>query len=154
MLRKATQSDLARVAAWLTSTRDCELWAGWRVTFPVVLDDLPRAIQFSESEAFCFLRGDAAVAFGQVVAKGQRAHLARLIVEPSARRHGYGRALATALVEQARRSGVERVSLNVDASNAPALALYLALGFSDTARPADEPESPGSRYLELEWTPA
>jgi RimJ/RimL family protein N-acetyltransferase len=48
---------------------------------------------------------------------------------PEYRGHGLGRRLATETIEAARRAGIERVELEVFASNAVAIALYLALGF-------------------------
>jgi ribosomal protein S18 acetylase RimI-like enzyme len=56
--------------------------------------------------------------------------------------------LVRAPVERSHRESFERVSLNVDASNQPAVSLYLKLGFVDAARPPDEPESPGTRYMD------
>jgi len=55
--------------------------------------------------------------------------------------------LVRALLEEARQKSFERVSLNVNASNASAVSLYLKLGFADAVRPPDEPESPGTRYM-------
>jgi [ribosomal protein S18]-alanine N-acetyltransferase len=57
------------------------------------------------------------------------AMLASLAVRPDARRRGLGRRLLGAAIECARRSGARRVSLEVDADNAPALGLYRREGF-------------------------
>jgi len=57
--------------------------------------------------------------------------------------------LVRALLDRARRDSFERVSLNVDAANVAAVALYVKLGFADTKRPPDEPETPDSRYMEM-----
>lgn len=54
-----------------------------------------------------------------------------LFVEEAARGAGLGRALAEAVVERARARGCGRVELDVDAVNAPARALYAAVGFRD-----------------------
>jgi RimJ/RimL family protein N-acetyltransferase len=48
---------------------------------------------------------------------------------PAARGHGLGRALMTAALAEARRRGLERVELDVFASNVRAVALYESLGF-------------------------
>lgn len=50
--------------------------------------------------------------------------------------------------DKARDESFERVSLNVDRTNRPAVSLYLKLGFRDVPRPPGEPESRGSRYME------
>jgi ribosomal protein S18 acetylase RimI-like enzyme len=149
MLRSATRLELEKVASWITTARDWELWAGWRVSFPIDRGSLPVAIEFTETNAFSLIDGDGLVAFGQLVKKNShRGHLARLIVNPSVRGRGHGETLVRALLERARRESFECVSLNVDASNLPAVSLYLKLGFMDATRPADEPESPGTRYME------
>ena len=150
MLRSATTSDLKIVASWIPTARDCELWAGWRVPFPIDLDTLPEAISFMDTNSFSLIIEDGRfVAFGQLVEKNSsRGHLARLIVAPALRRRGYGEALVQALVQRARAASFTPVSLNVDIANLPAIALYSKLGFRDAARPADESESPDSRYME------
>jgi ribosomal-protein-alanine N-acetyltransferase len=149
MLRPATVSDLETVASWITSASDCERWAGWRVSFPIDLDSLPDAIGFTEAHSFSVCtEGDRLVAFGQLVEKPlNRGHLARLIVAPSARGNGHGEALVKALIQKAHAASLSPVSLNVDRSNGPAVALYLKLGFRDAMRPLDEPESANARYM-------
>ncbi|MBR4872739.1 MAG: ribosomal protein S18-alanine N-acetyltransferase, partial [Clostridia bacterium] len=49
---------------------------------------------------------------------------------PDFRRRGTGRALVSALLDYARREKFLRVTLEVRASNAPAIALYESLGFA------------------------
>jgi GNAT superfamily N-acetyltransferase len=53
-------------------------------------------------------------------------------VDPVARRHGVGAALAEAVVTWARTSGSHAVELGVTVSNPGAVAFYAALGFVDT----------------------
>jgi ribosomal-protein-alanine N-acetyltransferase len=50
-------------------------------------------------------------------------------VEPSAQGAGIGSALTDALLERMKARGVTKISLTVHPNNAPALALYRALGF-------------------------
>ena len=65
------------------------------------------------------------------------------------RGRGYGDSLVRALVERALAESFVRVSLYMDASNRPAVKLYLKLGFIDAPRPADEQETPPrTRYME------
>ncbi len=149
MLRGATLSDLTEVASWIATARDCELWAGWRVSFPIDTASLPEAVGFAATNAFALTEGGRLVAFGQLVRKGPaRGHLARLIVNPLLRGKGHGEALVRELLEKARDESFERVSLNVDRSNLPAVSLYVKLGFRESPRPPDEPESHGSSYME------
>jgi ribosomal-protein-alanine N-acetyltransferase len=53
-----------------------------------------------------------------------------LAVNPAYRRRGIGRVLLETVVEEARRQGVSRVTLEVRKSNEAAQKLYHALGFS------------------------
>ena len=141
------------MVSWIPTARDCELWAGWRVTFPIDRPSLPAAIGFTESNAFSLIDGETLVAFGQLVRKNRRrAHLARLIVKPGLRGKGHGETLVRALLERARLESFGIVSLNVDSANLPAVSLYLKMGFVEATRPPDEPESAGARYMELiQW---
>ena len=60
------------------------------------------------------------------------AHVGRLGmgVLPKYRRQGTGRRLAEKAIELAKRIGLERIELDVYASNKPAIALYKSLGFA------------------------
>lgn len=61
-------------------------------------------------------------------------HLTDLGVTAAARRRGLGRGLVNELLREGRRLGSRIVLLEVRASNAPALALYRALGFEELDR--------------------
>jgi ribosomal protein S18 acetylase RimI-like enzyme len=149
-LRAATVDDVRSVASWVRTARECELWAGPRLPFPLDVSQLPARIDFQDAKTFALWSGDRLVAFGQIVPKARRrAHLARIIVAPEARRLGHGERLIRMLVDEARRHAHLRVSLNVDRGNAAAIALYSKLGFREADRPADEPDAHGSRYMEL-----
>jgi ribosomal-protein-alanine N-acetyltransferase len=62
------------------------------------------------------------------------AHVHLLAVERSLRRRGAGTALLAAAFDDARSAGARRVLLEVRASQAPALALYLKQGFEIVRR--------------------
>ena len=64
---------------------------------------------------------------------GDVVDLLRVIVAPDARGRGLGRSLVRAGLVWASEVGAERVMLEVDAANAPALALYRGLGFEAIA---------------------
>ena len=59
------------------------------------------------------------------------ADIQTVAVADHARRRGLGRALVTALLEEAERRGARRVFLEVRADNAPAQELYRSLGFEE-----------------------
>ena len=149
MLRSATRHDLEIAASWVTTARECELWAGRRVRFPIDLDALMETMAFATTGALVLEVDARIVALGQIVVKsGGRAHLARLIVAPEHRGKHLGTRLVSLLLERARKSGHRMASLNVDPGNATAIALYSKLGFADAPRPDDEPDPYGSRYME------
>lgn len=73
----------------------------------------------------------------------------RLYVRPAGRGRGTGRALAEAVIEQARHAGYARMRLDtIDPVMDAAVALYLQLGFVDIPPYTDNP-IPGARYLQL-----
>jgi ribosomal protein S18 acetylase RimI-like enzyme len=65
---------------------------------------------------------------------GDLLHVARLAVRPEFRRQGLAVALLDAVEGWAADHGATRVALQVSVTNAPALALYAALGFAEHHR--------------------
>ena len=105
--------------------------------------------------ALAILTGAPVVAFASVASETQTLAIARGAVEPpwvglsaievapTARRQGHGRAVIAAILTWAREQGASRAYLEVLASNAPALALYESLGFTEHHRYAClEPPAP------------
>jgi GrpB-like predicted nucleotidyltransferase (UPF0157 family)/ribosomal protein S18 acetylase RimI-like enzyme len=147
--RRGTSADLEAVASWVRTRRECELWAGSRFEFPLDLGALPAQLGMDTADSVCVLDGPELVAFGQLFPRSPaRVHLTRVIVKPSARRGGFGRALVRELLRRAE-SRCAWVSLNVNRGNPAAIALYEGLGFRRADRPADDPPSPGTWYMEL-----
>lgn len=60
-------------------------------------------------------------------------HVLDVVTAPEARRRGVARALMAEAMAEAGRRGARRALLEVRRSNAPAIALYRALGFVDDA---------------------
>lgn len=65
------------------------------------------------------------------------ADLNRVVVDADARRSGIGRRLVLAGLEWADAMGAQQVMLEVEAGNAPAIALYEQVGFVPLARRAN-----------------
>ncbi len=66
---------------------------------------------------------------GMLGVRSGRTWITRLGVLPTSRRHGAGRALATALLEAAERLGIRFTMLEVIKNNVPAHQLFLKFGF-------------------------
>lgn len=147
MLRPATTADLDVVASWIASRRDCEVWAGPALHFPLQRSTLARDIGLSPDTSFC-MGDDGIAAFGQLLDRGSgRSHLARIIVAPAQRRSGCGTRLVGALLDLAAARGHLVAGLNVRRDNLAALALYRKLGFEVVARPAGSDPAAGAEYM-------
>lgn len=72
-------------------------------------------------------------------------HIVDIVVAPSARGRGHGRALVRQVQEQAREAGRQAVTLGVDPMNQQALRLYLTLGF--------EPADMQPLQWRMQWLP-
>jgi GrpB-like predicted nucleotidyltransferase (UPF0157 family)/ribosomal protein S18 acetylase RimI-like enzyme len=149
LFRRGTSADLEAVASWVRTRRECELWAGARFDFPRDLGALASQLGIDTADSVCVLDERELTAFGQLFPKSpERVHLMRVIVKPSARRRGFGRALVCELLRRAE-GRYARVSLNVNRGNPAAIALYESLGFRRADRPTGDLPSPGSWYMEL-----
>jgi ribosomal-protein-alanine N-acetyltransferase len=62
------------------------------------------------------------------------AHITILVVHPDYQRQGLGQAMLLALLQVASDRGLERATLEVRASNQPALSLYQKFGFKIAGR--------------------
>jgi [ribosomal protein S18]-alanine N-acetyltransferase len=79
-------------------------------------------------------RTHTVVAFAVASLLPPQAELEMIAVAPELQRRGLARLLFAALAEKLQARQVTKVSLEVRASNHPALALYRHLGFVETAR--------------------
>ena len=119
------------VLAWVLSASEAERWAG--VTeWPLPVGLLARF--HAEADVHPFLLNDSegvSLAYGEVWVDEEEdeAELARLLVDPTQRGQGNGRALVILLVEQARAVGYSDIWLRVVPENTQARACYRSAGF-------------------------
>ncbi len=81
--------------------------------------------------------------------ESQTCEMKRLYVRPEFRGRGVGRALAVAIVAEARRAGYRRMLLDTLESMQAARGLYASLGFRPTAPYGYHPY-PGTQYLGID----
>lgn len=146
--RDATPADLGVVVSWVNSQRECELWAGPSIPFPLEPSALSAQLDLRRAANVALDDEHGLVAFGQALPRSPgRAHLARVIVRPNARGRGIGKQLVQALLARAVEAGLSLVTLNVYSDNAAAATLYADLGFRRAERPPDDPASLGTWFM-------
>lgn len=103
---------------------DSELWSPQAIIDFLKTDSVRAYIASAE-------KGGATVGCILARAAAGEAEIANMAVLPSCRRQGFGKALLTRILEDAKTDGIERWSLEVRADNAAARRLYSAAGFAE-----------------------
>jgi ribosomal-protein-alanine N-acetyltransferase len=132
-LRLPEAADYAALGTWVKDADTCLRWAGPKLKFPFEPGRLPALLAEPGAFSFVMSRGPAeALGFGQFwVREAGVAHLARIILAPSARGQGLGSSLCHLLMEQAAMdTGASAFTLRVYRDNHPALTIYESLGFA------------------------
>jgi ribosomal-protein-alanine N-acetyltransferase len=127
MLRDIQPADAALLAALHVQAMD-DFWSA--ETFGELVA-LPGAFGVLAA------RGEMPTGFVLARAAADEAEILTLVVIPTFRRQGIGRALLEAAARAARVRGARRLFLEVAAENEPALALYRANGFVAVGRRKD-----------------
>ena len=152
-LRAPLPDDYSALFSWINVDKESfRIWAGPVMPFPPSLATLARDLDTEDKPAFVLARSPGPpLGFGQLMAKeDHRAHLVRIIVSPDIRGQGLGESLCTLLMDEAAaRWGSTCFSLNVLASNGPAIRLYQRLGFESAAPPSDSALDGQHLYMTL-----
>lgn len=128
-IRRATVDDLDAIMELETSTFVSDAWSPETMRAELVS---PHGYYLVADPA----PGATAIAgYAGLLAPADsgQADIQTIAVAPAARRHGLGRALMVALLDEARRRGALDVFLEVRADNPNARALYNSLGFEQIA---------------------
>jgi ribosomal-protein-alanine N-acetyltransferase len=140
-LRPPEAADYAALGTWLPDADSCARWAGPKLPFPFVPQQLPQLLAEPGAHSFVLSRGRGeALGFCQFwVREPGVAHLARIILAPSARGQGLAATLCRLLMAEAARAvDAQAFTLRVYRDNHPALATYEGLGFIAVPAQSDE----------------
>jgi ribosomal-protein-alanine N-acetyltransferase len=130
------------LSAVLTLDRLCfgQLWS---------LDAYQRELDSPNSELLGISWGEELVGLGCYWAIVEEAHLTILAIHPQYQNRGLGQFLLCALLDSARKRGLERATLEVKASNHTALGLYQKFGFLTAGRRRNYYQETGEDALVL-----
>jgi ribosomal protein S18 acetylase RimI-like enzyme len=141
-LRRFRAEDDALLISWVRSAEELRTFAGAGLTWP--LDSAQLDLIRADREMVAYTAELDGVPVGHFQLRRLppgSARLARVILDPSRRGEGLGRALIEAAIAEAQRRGFVHMDLHVYADNTAARALYAALGFDDHGANPDAPES-------------
>jgi ribosomal-protein-alanine acetyltransferase len=125
-----TVADVDRVIEIASSLKDAPEWPRAAYLAALEGDGAPRRIALVGEDA-----GSGAVAgFAVASLLAHDAELESIAVAAEVQRRGLARRLLAVLVDELRAAEVAEVNLEARASNQPALALYLQLGFVESGR--------------------
>jgi ribosomal-protein-alanine N-acetyltransferase len=120
LFRAMAEDDVALLATWESEERPYP-WS--HQTFREAL------LHGCPTKIFVLEETGRVVAFAAVHRAGDEAYLSNIMTSSSARRRGRAAALLQKVMIWARSSGAAQLVLDVDPSNAPAIALYNKIGF-------------------------
>ncbi len=128
MIRPATPEDAEAITAIEAASFGSDAWSATLVDLELIAPG--RVVVVAEENGVLVGYASAAVV-------ADVADLTRIAVTPSARRTGLGRTLLDDLLARVADRGAARMMLEVADTNAPAIALYAAAGFTEVARRRD-----------------
>jgi ribosomal protein S18 acetylase RimI-like enzyme len=130
MLAPFAEEHAETVLGWIASADELEAWASRR-DFPPQRDVLHEWQSDPEVHPYVLFADDRLCAYGEVWEDREEdeAELARIVVAPSERGRGLGRALVRLLSAEAAAMGFRDIWVRVIPWNAPALACYEGAGF-------------------------
>mgnify|MGYP001553683834 CR=1 FL=1 len=128
--RKASVGDLIEVADWMSSAEEARIWGGDKISFPFEIGQLQKEIAFSDCRSFSLTAETSLAGFGQIATVSpDKAHLARIIINPRHRGRQLGRRLLKEMIKICQNVSFKQISLNVYMENKVAIRLYETLGF-------------------------
>ena len=99
----AVEDDIDELMSWFSDADSVDIWGGPRFRYPFDRSSFHEDCRWTEFSTHCLRTPDGQLAaFGQLGARYDRAHLARLITHPAMRGRGVGRRLIEGLIDEAR----------------------------------------------------
>ena len=125
----AVSTDFVAIVALERATEYAPHWSP--ATYAAMLDASGGA---SKRCIFVALKDESLAGFAVGILQPPTAELESVVVSTNARRLGIGRSLCTAVLDWSRTQGATEIILEVRATSAAPIALYTALGFTQTGR--------------------
>ncbi len=120
-VREMTIADIPQIVA-IEKESFSTPWSAEAFRAELTTNSLARYLVLEEENQIAAYGG-----YWQILDEG---HITNIAVSPKRRGKGYGRKLLEHLIQDARDLGVGHMTLEVRRSNAPAIALYKAFGFT------------------------
>ena len=145
----AVDDDFAALASWFDNALALKEWRGPVLSFTRTPSDLKAQLhQSPDYSSYAIHQGEQTIAFGQLLLLKDRAHLARLCVNPERRGEKLGLRLVNELIQHAAKSiPLKSASLFVYESNYVAIACYQKLGFVETVTPTGVSKPERCKYM-------
>jgi ribosomal protein S18 acetylase RimI-like enzyme len=122
-IRKMTEIDIPAV----TKVDNAAFEPLWHNSFDTLQRAFSQALTATVAES-----REGIIGYQLTTGHGQRAHLARLAVDPSLQGRGVGRVLLSDLFSYLMHTGITRLSVNTQSDNRASLKLYKNMGFNCT----------------------
>jgi len=131
MLHPFAEHHAIDISHWPLNAEEAVAWAGVDTEFPIASDLFQRWHQDADVHAFVADDNGFEVAYGELWVDHQEheVELARIIVHPSHRGIGVGRAFVTSLLQEAAKYGMPNIFLRVIPNNFAAIRCYENCGF-------------------------
>lgn len=148
-LQPSEERDIDSLLKWFPDAESVRIWGGPVFRFPFTRHSFAEDLHWGRTRSFSLRDRDAQLAaFGQVYARYDRIHFARLVSNPGMRRKGAGRRLLEMLMTVTPQLyDFSEFSLFVFRDNLPACNCYRSLGFEVVDYPDDAPMADSCYYL-------
>ena len=156
-LRAAGWDDVRLLRTWIRSPEQLRVWAGPGLDWPLTDAELRAYVDEGARGRLIWtavtVEAGAPVGHASLLIRdgGPVGRLGRILICPTRRGEGLGRALMDACAQAAFAvDGVQTLTLGVYSHNVRALRLYQSLGFSEVARAPAAFEVDGERWTGIE----